>query len=61
MNELYLGLNLNRARDGQRLVLDGREGKNPNADRHAPQGVYQITRTSGKAPGDVAYYGIKGE
>lgn len=64
---IYLGGNLNRATvRGQNglhyLVLDGRERKNPSAFvRHGVEGIYEVTRTSGAAPGDVDYWGIKVE
>jgi len=62
MNEIYLGENLNRALvsgpEGELLlVLDGRERGNPAADRRVPPGVYRLTRTDGRAPGCVDYYG----
>ena len=62
---IYIGENLNRAivigRDGLRyLVLDGREWKNPAAFvRPGVKGLYEVTRTSGSAPGDVDYWGRK--
>lgn len=62
---IYLGGNLNRAivqSDSGRiyLVLDGRERKNPSAFvRHGVEGIYEVTRTSGAAPGDVDYWGRK--
>ena len=60
--EIYLGENLNKAivvgPEGERLlVLDGRELKNPAADRRVPAGTYLVTRKDGRAPGDVDYYG----
>ena len=62
MQEIYLGENLNRALvagpEGERLlVLDGRERENPAADRRVPAGTYRVTRTDGRAPAGVDYYG----
>ena len=60
MKEIYLGENLNRAiNDDGLLILDGRERKNRAARRKVPDGVYQVTRTSGSAPGGVMYWGTQ--
>ena len=57
--EQYLGKNLNCAHAGRTLILDGRESENPAAWRaDVPDGTYQITRTDGRAPGEVRYWGI---
>lgn len=58
-NEQYLGDNLNRARERDTLILDGRERGNPSARTNAEPGTYRVTRTSGAAPGDVGYYGVR--
>ena len=58
MKETYLGENLNRAfNDDGLLVLDGRERKNRAARTNVPPGTYKVTRTSGKPPGGVMYWG----
>ena len=68
--EIFLGFNLNAAvvRDGcvadkagngcYTLALDGGEQANPAARREAPAGRYTLTRTDGKAPGEVRYWGV---
>lgn len=64
---IYLGGNLNRAivqSDSGRiyLILDGRERNNPSAFvRNGVEGLYEVTRTSGAAPGDVDYWGRRVE
>lgn len=73
-DEIYLGENLNRARNDASyreatnvnsgkyplcVILDGRERKNPSAERASgvEDGNYEITRVEGNPPGDVRYWG----
>jgi hypothetical protein len=41
----------------RRVVLDGRENKNPAARVRVPPGTYVLEKKDGTAPGDVDYYG----
>lgn len=61
---IFLGTNLNRARitEGGKLylILDGREKKNPSAmKRYGLMGKFEVTKTEGRAPGDVSYWGFQ--